>query len=109
MLQAVRFQASIVIGLNGNVLPNAVNVITPNGDGKNDKWIIWNINRYPDNEVKVFDRAGRQVFYKKNYFNDWDGTYNGHPLDEGSYLYIITLGPGLEPVKGVVVIVRDHK
>lgn len=102
-------QSSIVIGLNGNVLLNPVNVITPNGDGKNDKWIIWNINRYPDNEVKVFDRAGRPVFYKKNYFNDWDGTYNGHPLDEGSYLYVITLGPGIEPVKGVVVIVRDHK
>ena len=102
-------KASITIGLGSNVLPTVVNVITPNGDGKNDKWIIWNINRYPDNVVQVFDRAGRLVFYKKNYFNDWDGTYNGRPLDEGSYLYLVNLGPGIDPLKGVVVIIRDHK
>lgn len=101
--------ASITIGPGGSVLPNPVNVITPNGDGKNDKWIIWNINRYPDNTVTVFDRAGRRVFYQKNYYNDWDGTYNGRPLEEGSYLYVITLGNGLNPVKGVLAIVRDHK
>jgi gliding motility-associated-like protein len=107
--QGCAVSSSITIGFSGNVMPNPVNVITPNGDGKNDKWIIWNINRYPDNTVTVFDRAGRRVFFKKNYFNDWDGTYNGRALEEGSYLYVITLGPGLDPVKGVVVIIRDHK
>ncbi|OQP57870.1 gliding motility-associated C-terminal domain-containing protein [Niastella populi] len=107
--QGCSVSSSITIGFNGNVLPNPVNVITPNGDGKNDKWVIWNINRYPDNTVTVFDRAGRTVFYKKNYSNDWDGTLNGRPLEEGSYLYVITIGPGIEPVKGVVVIIRDHK
>jgi gliding motility-associated-like protein len=107
--QGCSVSASITIGFNGNVLPKPVNVLTPNGDGKNDKWIIWNLNRYIDNTVTVFDKAGRQVFYKKNYYNDWDGTYNGRVLDEGSYLYVITLGNGLDPVKGVLVIIRDHK
>jgi gliding motility-associated-like protein len=107
--QGCSVSGSITIGFSSNVLPNPVNVLTPNGDGKNDKWVIWNINRYPDNTVTVFDRAGRHVFYKKNYYNDWDGTYNGRVLDEGSYLYVITLGTGLDPVKGVLVIVRDHK
>ncbi|MBS1566224.1 MAG: gliding motility-associated C-terminal domain-containing protein [Bacteroidetes bacterium] len=102
--------ASISIGLGtSNVMPTVVNVLTPNGDGKNDKWIVWNINRYPDNSVQVFDRAGRVLFYKKNYYNDWDGTYNGHKLAEGTYLYVVTLGPGIEPLKGVLTIIYDHK
>jgi gliding motility-associated-like protein len=101
--------AAITIGISGSVLPNPVNVLTPNGDGKNDKWIVWNINRYPNNTVQVFDRAGRQVFYKKNYLNDWDGTYNGRPLAEGAYLYVITFGPGINPLKGVLTIIHDHK
>jgi gliding motility-associated-like protein len=100
--------SSISIGFT-SVIPNAVNVLTPNGDGKNDKWIVWNINRYPDNTVQVFDRAGRMVYYKKNYLNDWDGSYNGKPLDEGAYLYVVSLGPGLAPLKGVLTIIHDHK
>ena len=100
--------STISIGFT-SVMPNPVNVLTPNGDGKNDKWIVWNINRYPDNTVQVFDRAGRLVFYKKNYLNDWDGSYNGHALDEGAYLYVISLGAGLDPLKGVLTIIHDHK
>jgi len=101
--------ATISIGLGANVMPIPVNVLTPNGDGKNDKWVVWNINRYPDNSVQVFDRAGRLLYYKKNYLNDWDGSYNGRPLDEGAYLYVVTLGPGIEPLKGVLTIIHDHK
>ena len=32
------------------------NVVTPNGDGKNDTWIIDNINAYPDAEVTIINR-----------------------------------------------------
>lgn len=85
------------------------NVLTPNGDGKNDTWIIWGITQNPNNSVKVFDRAGRLVFYKQNYSNDWGGTVNGKILDEGAYYYVVDYGDGKKPVTGMLTIIRDHK
>ncbi|MDF2190719.1 gliding motility-associated C-terminal domain-containing protein [Paraflavitalea sp. CAU 1676] len=101
--------ATITIQLKGNYNLDPVNVITPNGDGKNDRWVIWNINAFPNNEVRVMDRAGRVVFMQKNYMNDWEGTYNGAPLPEGAYLYVIKLGPGIPPAQGVLTIIRNRK
>lgn len=81
-------------------------VITPNGDGKNDTWIIWGIEKKPNNLVKVTDRQGRLVFTSRNYQNDWDGTANGSPLPKGGYYYIIETGDGNKPQKGVLTIIK---
>jgi gliding motility-associated-like protein len=87
------------------LVPN--NIVTPNGDGVNDKWVIPNIDMYPDNEVKVFDKAGRVVFTKRGYNNEWDGTFNGQKLKEDAYLYIIKFNKdGVLPIRGYVTIVR---
>lgn len=85
------------------------NVLTPNGDGKNDTWIIWGITKNPNNSVKVFDRNGRLVFSQKNYSNNWDGRYNGKPLEEGAYYYVVDFGDGQPPVSGMLTIVLNHK
>ena len=89
------------------VVPN--NILTDNGDKKNDVWFIKDLDRFPDNEVKVFDRAGRVVFNAKNYQNDWAGTHSGIRLPEDTYYYIITLKKdgknGL--VKGFITILYD--
>ena len=83
------------------------NIVTPNGDGVNDKWVIPNIDMYPDNEVKVFDKSGRVVFTKRGYNNEWDGTFNGNKLKEDAYLYIIKFNKdGVLPIRGYVTIVR---
>lgn len=63
------------------------NVITPNGDGKNDKWILKNINYYPDILVQVFNKLGDKVYERRGYQNDWDG---GN-LPSGMYYYLIRL------------------
>ena len=86
----------------------ANNVLTPNGDGKNDFFVIKNIDMYPNNEVRVFDRAGRSVYSKRGYNNEWDGTINGIPLDEETYYYIIDLGNGVKTKKGFISIVRKY-
>jgi gliding motility-associated-like protein len=85
-----------------------MNILSPNGDGYNDKWIIENIEKYPDNKVQVFDRAGRLIYDKPGYNNDWNGMLNGHQLAEGTYYYIITLKSAekAEVLKGFISIVR---
>jgi gliding motility-associated-like protein len=86
---------------------NISNVVTPNGDGKNDFWIIENIDLYPNNKVKVFDRAGKSVFQQDGYKNTWSGTYNGSPLPEATYYYLIDFGPGFGVKKGTLSIIGN--
>jgi gliding motility-associated-like protein len=66
-------------------------IITPNGDGFNDKWILGNISNFPDCKVKI-TKAGlfnSTVFESTGYSQPWDGSHNGHYSD-GKYKYEIT-------------------
>ncbi|RYE37171.1 MAG: gliding motility-associated C-terminal domain-containing protein [Sphingobacteriaceae bacterium] len=86
----------------------ANNVITPNGDGRNDTWVIKNIEQYPNNTVKVMDKSGNVIYNARGYNNNWDGTYNNGPLAQGTYYYIVDFGEGEDLVfKGFITIVRD--
>jgi gliding motility-associated-like protein len=73
---------------------NASQAITPNGDGINDTWVIYNLANHPGSTVRVFNSNGTQVFYSANYQNNWTGHYQGSSemLPVGSYLYQIDLG-----------------
>lgn len=86
----------------------ANNIISPNGDGINDTWIIKNIEDYPNNSVKLMDKSGQVIYSKQGYTNDWDGTYNNAPLAQGTYYYIVDFGAdsGLF-FRGFITIVRD--
>ena len=78
---------------------NIHNVITPNGDGINDAWVIEGINRYPGSTVQLFDKWGDIVFDAKNYNNDW----TGGTLPDGTYFYLIKLnGPNLSGGKDIM-------
>ncbi|PSL23684.1 Ig-like domain-containing protein [Chitinophaga ginsengisoli] len=100
--------ADFTVSVVADFKVDAVNLLTPNGDGKNDKWVIRNLDSYPNNEVKIFDRAGRLVYTRRNYSNDWDGTMNGSPLAEGTYYYILTIEGGAKTAKGYITIIRDR-
>ncbi|MDY0314994.1 MAG: gliding motility-associated C-terminal domain-containing protein [Bacteroidales bacterium] len=82
------------------------NTITPNGDGENDTWIIKNIEKIPRNEVWIYNRIGNLIYYAKEYQNDWDGTYNGKDVPEGTYYYIVSTGTWEEPYKGHITVIR---
>ncbi|WP_316812311.1 gliding motility-associated C-terminal domain-containing protein [Pedobacter heparinus] len=86
----------------------ATNILSPNGDGLNDKWVIDNIDFYPNNEVKVFNRTGRLMYSKKAYDNSWEGTLNGAPLTEGTYYYIIDFGTIRPGLSGFITITRPE-
>lgn len=93
--------------MDGNHL-DANNIITPNGDGRNDTWVIKNIDQYPNNTVKVFDKSRNVIYSKQGYTNDWNGTYNDAPLPQGTYYYIVDFGAGSGLLfKGFITIVRD--
>lgn len=67
------------------------NVITPNGDSINDKWVIDCIELYPENNVELFNRWGDLVNSFRNYNNTsvvWEGTNSkGEILPDGTYFY----------------------
>ncbi|GGI25230.1 CehA/McbA family metallohydrolase [Pedobacter mendelii] len=100
-------EQSISITVIDDYKLEASTVVTPNGDGYNDKFIVKNIDYYPNNTIKIFDKAGRILYTKKTYANDWDGTVNGSPLSEGTYYYIIDLGNGIGTFKGFINIIRN--
>ncbi|WP_158526314.1 T9SS type B sorting domain-containing protein [Pedobacter paludis] len=100
-------QITINVTDDFKLVPN--NVVTPNGDGKNDTWVVKNLDYYPNNTVGIYDRAGRKVYGTSSYKNDWDGTYNGQPLAEGAYIYVIDLGKGIGLLRGTISIIRDNR
>jgi gliding motility-associated-like protein len=85
------------------------NVITPNGDGLNDKLIIDCIESYPDNSIQFFTRWGDRVRTYDRYDNKdvaWDGkNERGEPLPDGTYYYVLTV-KGIGTLTGWVFI-RD--
>lgn len=68
------------------------NGFSPNNDNINDSFTIKNIDNYPDNTVKIFNRWGQEIYNKNEYINDWKGINNsGEPLPDGTYFYILTI------------------
>jgi gliding motility-associated-like protein len=64
---------------------------SPNGDGKNDLWIIDYIDQFPNNTVEIFNRWGEQLFYSQGYETPFNGNFRGKDLPVGTYYYIIKL------------------
>jgi len=75
------------------VLPYCVKVMnsfTPNGDGINDTWQVTNGGCSQYIFAQVFNRYGNKVFEATDYRNDWKGTFNGQPLPDGTYYYVVS-------------------
>lgn len=88
----------------------APSIITPNGDGINDAFVIpclLDQTAFSSSQVIIFNRWGDEVFKSGTpYRNDWQGTYSGENLPDGTYFYIINYGDGREPANGFVLIQR---
>ena len=67
------------------------NFITPNGDGRNDFFVVRGAVSNSDNSLKVFNRIGDLVYSENNYDNNWSGKdQGGNPLKPGTYYYVFT-------------------
>ena len=69
----------------------APSIITPNGDGINDYFVVpcLNLIGFQNNRLSVFNQWGNQVYSSAPYNNNWDGTYAGDPLPVGTYYYVL--------------------
>ncbi len=75
------------------------NLVTPNGDGDNSVFVIRNIERYPENELEVYNRWGVKVYSVDGYGQDgkfFRGISEGRvtvsqvsELPVGTYWYIL--------------------
>ncbi len=82
------------------------NTFSPNNDGINDYWNIDALVTYPGSSILVYNRYGQQVYQSTGYARPWDGTYNGVPLPQGTYYYVIDLKNDTPKLAGWVLIVR---
>ena len=87
------FEKNVVVKVlekSGVTIPlPCTHYVSPNGDNKNDYFVIENVGVYHTFSLQIIDAFGHQVHYtENNYNNDWDGKYNGTPLATGTYYYI---------------------
>jgi gliding motility-associated-like protein len=63
---------------------------SPNGDGKNDTFIIPGILSRQPNRMTIMNRSGQVVYDVENYKNDWNGrSSDGQELPDGTYYYVL--------------------
>jgi len=73
------------------VVPNIINVITPNGDGINDAIDYSALSGKQNLIFNVYDRYGAKIHQadKSNQYR-WDGTAAGRKVPTGSYWYSVS-------------------
>src|SRR5450759_4815656 len=93
--------ATTTVEVNELPIPS---VITPNGDGKNDYFVIGEI--IGQVELIIFNRWGNEEYTNGNYLNDWDGRNNkGMELPNDTYFYVLKF-ENVKIKKGSVLIKR---
>lgn len=94
---------SISVTVKDLVIPT---LITPNMDGRNDYFVIGEIETLGKIELVIFDRRGVQVYKNLNYDNRWNGIDSyGNPLSDNTYFYLLKTENG-KSVSGYIVIRR---
>lgn len=99
----------ITVDYDGENVVEIPGGFSPNGDGVNDYFVIPGIDKFPENEITIYNRWGSKVYYAKGYDSSWDGKSNnnmamGEPLAAGTYFYVLTLANGIEAINGYVYI-----
>ncbi len=83
------------------------NIITPNGDGDNDVWDLYELFEYNQRKVDIYNRAGELVYSTGAYQNNWAGKNNlGEELPVGVYFYYMKHNVTGEEHRGFVQIMR---
>ncbi len=85
---------------------------TPNGDGKNDFFVIKGLNHNVENTLTIYNRWGNKVYSKHNYDNSWQGYPNvsgvmgTEKLPQGTYYYILEFNGGDVKAKNGFIVLQ---
>jgi len=79
---------------------------SPNGDGINDEFKFIGLEDFPENTLTIYNRWGNEVLVVNRYQNDWDGTWEGKILIDGTYFWLLEIVGEEEPLTGFIQIQR---
>jgi gliding motility-associated-like protein len=68
---------------------NYPNYFTPNGDGFNDRWNIYDLAQQPNSLISIFDRYGKLLKQISPAGSGWDGKYDGKDLPSTDYWFSV--------------------
>jgi len=89
--------------VNDLIIPT---LITPNGDQYNEYFKLNGLETLGKTELIIIDRWGAQVYKNSDYDNEWNGIdYNGNPVPDDTYFYIVKTENG-KSLSGYVVVRR---
>lgn len=94
----ITIQVLVTVGGVANFPP----AFSPNGDGKNDFWNV-RAESNPDCILSIFDGRGMRIF--ENSGENWDGTYQGKVVPNGTYYYVYGC-PDQKPATGNVLVFK---
>ncbi len=95
----------VYVGLDSR--DGGYNILTPNGDGRNDFLDLSDYMLGRDCDFTVMNRWGSEVYHAEKYQNDWPGWDNAHrPLPDGTYYYILFCDRTVT-VKGPITIINS--
>ena len=88
-------------------LPNA---FTPNNDGVNDTFRPLHPCDMTEYLMRIYDRFGKLVYQTSDFGHGWNGTYNGMPADNGTFVWMATYRntttKAMEFRKGFVILIH---
>jgi gliding motility-associated-like protein len=99
-----------ITDVNGPCKLIIYNGVTYNGDGINDKWIIDNIEDFPNNKINIYNRWGQEIFYTEKYNNSnnfWPRNDDANRLAPGTYFYVVNAGDGSPLYKGWLELIKN--
>jgi gliding motility-associated-like protein len=96
---------SVNVTVNSSFQAAYNRIVTPNGDGINDKLIIDRLSGYPNNRLQIFDESGKLIYQKNGYNNDWDGRINGRLVAKGSYYFVLFIDHQVK-IKGSFTVIH---
>lgn len=73
--------------LTNVVLPD---VLTPNGDGVNDEYLVNELMDAENFRLDIYNRWGRQIFTSTDYNVTWKGEGDGPTVTSGTYFVVLT-------------------
>ncbi len=79
-------RADVIIMIQNEPEVYVPNSFSPNGDGNNDKWMIYG-KAIKVIDLKIFNRWGEKVYDTNNVFEGWDGTYKGVLQNPSVFVY----------------------